>query len=143
MRIHRALQWIMLIVATASILFFAAFSFFKLSSRDISAAIFIAFMSGVALSPIVLWWVLTFCLKSLLGRFVLLVGTAGVFGFGVFEYYNLLVVHLGEELNKDALNILGLLFFALYQNAALVLLFGVVFMIEYLRHKHDPAKNSP
>jgi len=134
MNIQRTLQWLLLVAATVSVLFFIGYMFFKQSTRDIGAAVFLAFLAGIAFSPIVIWWILTFRVKSALGRYVWLLGAAALFGFTFVVYYHVLVIHY-----DDALNGLALFFLPLYQDAVLALIFGAIYFIEWLRHRHDTA----
>jgi hypothetical protein len=134
MSIQRTLQWLLLVAATAAVLFFTGYMFFKQSTRDIGATAFLVFLTGIALSPIVIWWALTFRLKSAWGRYAWLIGAAVLFSSTFVIYYHVLVTHY-----DDALNGLALFFLPLYQDAVLALLFGVIYFIEWLRHRHDTA----
>jgi hypothetical protein len=91
------------------------------------------FLAGAALSPVLLWWILSFFIKSLLGRYVFSIFAAAAFTYGAFVYYDGLMVHV------DALNALLLLFFPMYQDGAFALLFGIIYFVERRRHRHDAA----
>jgi len=130
---QRIIQCILSAVAAASVLFFLGYEFIESSTRDIGAAIFLAFLGAAALSPIVVWWVLSHFLKSSASRYVLLVGAALSFGFGGVAYYEGLVVH------QEALSVLILLFLPMWQIGALAVLFGISFYVERRRQRHDVA----
>ena len=136
MIIQRVIQSILSATAAASVLFFLGYEFFESSTRDIGAAVFMMFLAGAALSPILLWWILSFFIKSLLGRYVLSIFATAASAFGAFVYYDGLFVHV------DALNALLFLFFPMYQDGALVLLFGVIYFFERRGHRHDPPNKS-
>ncbi|HEY5296549.1 MAG TPA: hypothetical protein VIK59_01340 [Verrucomicrobiae bacterium] len=124
------LQWLLFGAAIASILFFNGYTFIKQSTHDISALIFTLFLTGVSLSPVVIWSILIFSISSILGRYVWLIGGLFLFGFASVAYYQVLVAHY-----DDALNGLALFFLPLYQDAMLAALFGIIYFAEWLQRK--------
>ena len=127
------MKWLncaLVVAATASILFFNGYTFIKQSTHDIGGLIFTLFLTGVSLSPVVIWLILAFLIGSMLGRYVWLVGGTVLFGFACVAYHEVLVAHY-----DDALNGLALFFLPLYQNAALAILFGIIYFAEWLQRK--------
>jgi hypothetical protein len=132
MLIQRIIQCIVSTAAAAAILFFLGCEFFQSSTTDFGAAIFLMFLGGAALSPIVVWWIFSFIIKSAVGRYVLLAVSTALFGFGAFGYGS-------HDIHKDALNGLLFLIIPFWQVAALTLLFGGIYFVEYRNRRHDTA----
>jgi hypothetical protein len=137
MKTQRILQWILSAIAAASILFPIGYLFWGSSPWDVGGDIFLALLCGASLSPIVALWIFSIIIKSLVGRYILLVAALVAFGFGGFVYNDI------SAIQKDALNSLVFLFLPMWQNVGLGLIFWIILLVEHLRKKHSaiPPKN--
>lgn len=131
MKLQRTLQWILSAIAAASILFPLGYLFCQPYPSDIGEVIFFVFLCGASLSPIVVFWVLSIIIKSLVGRYILLVVALIAFGLGGFVYNDI------SAIQKDALNGLVFVFLPMWQNVGLGLIFGIILLIEHLRKKRN------
>ena len=131
MKTQRILQWILSAIAAASILFPLGYLFCQPYPSDIGEVIFFMFLCGVALSPVVVFWILSIIIKSLYGRYILLAAAVIAFGFGRFVYNDI------SAIQKDALNGLVFFFLPIWQNIGLGLVFGIILLVEHLGKKRD------